>query len=152
MFGLWQLDGQSAPSLDFKVIGQGTTGGHAWKVTAYTGPWGTCFVADPDGRKCVPAMPDTTAILRWGTVSPVEWFGSAAPGVASLRVTLSNGKTVTVRPVIVGNEDLFAFPTGNGVSPTAWTAYNASGRQVGAGSVTQGPALSISKVRPVSTR
>jgi hypothetical protein len=148
VFGLWQ-DGQGGPATDVKVIGHGTTGGHAWKVTAYTGPWGTCFVTDPDGSECVPADLYTTAILGWGTVSPVErGFGSAAPGVAALRVTLSDGKTVTARPVIVGNEDLFAFPTGNGVSPTAWAAYNASGRQVGTGSVGHSPALSASSSPP----
>jgi hypothetical protein len=136
VFGLWQQDNQASPPPDAKVIGHGTAGGHAWKVTAYTGPWGTCFVTDPVGSQCVPADLETTKVVGWADVIPVErGFGSAAPGVASVRVTLSNGRTVTVRPVIVGNEDLFAFPTGNGVSPTAWTAYNASGRQVGAGSV-----------------
>jgi hypothetical protein len=53
--------------------------------------------------------------------------------VASVRVILSDGKTVTARPVRVGNEDLFAFPTGKGVTPTGWTAYDASGRKAGAG-------------------
>jgi hypothetical protein len=137
VFGLWQPANTATPPPDTKVIGHGTTGGHAWKVTAYAGPWGTCFVTDPVGSQCVPADLEQTAILGWGTVSPVErGFGSAAPGVASVRVSLSNGKTVTAAPVIVGNEDLFAFPTGQGVSPTAWTAYNASGQRVGAGSVT----------------
>jgi hypothetical protein len=137
VFGLWQPANTATPPPDTKVIGHGTTGGHAWKVTAYAGPWGTCFVTDPIGSQCVPADLGQTAILGWGTVSPVErGFGSAAPGVASVRVSLSDGKTVTAAPVIVGNEDLFAFPTGQGVSPTAWTAYNASGQRVGAGSVT----------------
>jgi hypothetical protein len=146
VFGLWQRDGQSAPSLDSKVIGHGTTGGHAWKVTAYEGPWGTCFVTDPSGRQCVAARLGTTTILGWGSVAPVEQgFGSAAPGVASMRVTLSNGKTVTAAPVGVGDEDLFAFPTGEGVSPAAWTAYDASGKVVAAGAVQQGSASSTSK-------
>jgi hypothetical protein len=137
VFGLWQ-DGQGGPPTDTEVIGHGTAGGHAWKVTAYEGPWGTCFVTDPYGTDCVPAMLDTTTILGFGPASTGGWaFGSAAPGVASLRVTLSNGKTVTARPVGVGNEDLFAFPTGQGVSPTGWTAYNASGHQVGPGPVRQ---------------
>jgi hypothetical protein len=135
-FGLWQRDGQSAPPVDTRVIGHGTTGGHAWKVTAHEGPWGTCFVTDPAGTQCVPARLGTTTILGWGSVSPAErGFGSAAPGVASVRVTLSNGKTVTAAPVGVGDEDLFAFPTGDGVSPSAWTAYDGSGKVVGAGPV-----------------
>jgi hypothetical protein len=55
-----------------------------------------------------------------------------------VRITLSNGKTVTARPVGVGNEDLFAFPTGRGVTPAGWVSYDAAGHQTGAGSV--GPA------------
>ena len=145
VFGLWQRAGQAAPPRDTQVIGAGATGGPPWKVTAYEGPWGTCFVTDaagPVGAQCV-ASPklDTTAILGWGDVSPVErGFGSAAPGVAAVRITLSNGKTVTAHPVGVGNQDLFAFPTGKGVTPTGWTAYDSTGRQVGAGTTAQGSA------------
>jgi hypothetical protein len=131
--------------VDTKVIGHGTTGGHAWKVTAHEGPWGTCFVTGPAGTQCVAARLGTTAILGWGSVSPAErGFGSAAPGVASVRVTLSNGQTVTAAPAGVGDEELFAFPTGDGVSPSAWTAYDASGKAVGAGTVTPGSASSTS--------
>ncbi|HEY6494712.1 MAG TPA: hypothetical protein VIZ43_15670 [Trebonia sp.] len=139
LFGLWQLAGQAAPPRDTEVIGAGTTGGHAWTVTAHEGPWGTCFVTDPVGGECLPTGKlDTTTIVGWDDVSPAErGFGSAAPGVTSVRIALSNGKTVTAHPVGVGNEDLFAFPTGKGVNPTGWTAYNASGRPVGAGRATQ---------------
>jgi hypothetical protein len=137
VFGLWQGAGEAAPPRDAQVIGAGAADGHAWKVTAYEGPWGTCFVTDPAGSQCVQsAKLDTTAILGWGDASPVErGFGSAAPGVAAVRITLSNGKTVTAHPVGVGNQDLFAFPTGRGVTPAGWTAYDAAGRKVGSGSV-----------------
>lgn len=67
-------------------------------------------------------------------------FGSAAPGVSSVRVMLSNGNTVTAHPVGIGNQDLFAFPTGQGVSPVRWTAYDESGQQVGHGTVQKGTA------------
>ncbi|HEY7276002.1 MAG TPA: hypothetical protein VH594_08555 [Trebonia sp.] len=137
VFGLWQRAGQAAPPRDTQVIGAGETDGHAWKVTAYEGPWGTCFVTNPVGSRCVEsAKLDSTAILVWGDASPMEQgFGSAAPGVATVRIALSNGKKVTAQPVGVGNQDLFAFPTGKGVTPTGWTAFDASGHQVGAGSV-----------------
>lgn len=146
VFGLWQLAGQTAPPRDTQVIGGGTTGGQPWKVTAYEGPWGTCFVTfsdtGPVGSECVQATQlDTTTILGWGDVTPVErGFGSAAPGVAAVRITMSDGRTVTAHPVGVGNQDLLAFPTGTGVSPVRWTAYDASGKQVGQGTVRAGTA------------
>ena len=79
----------------------------------------------------------TTAVLGgWGGNPPEPAaFGSAAPGVALVRVTLSDGKTASARPVGVGNEDLFAFAIGKGVTPTGWTAYDVSGHQVGTGTV-----------------
>jgi hypothetical protein len=145
VFGLWQADGESAPPRDSKVIASGTADGLPWKTSAYEGPWGTCFVSGPDGLECVPAEQlVTTAVLGgWGgNPNPPDSaaFGSAAPGVALVRVTLSDGKTVEARPVLVGNEDLFAFAIPRDVTPISWTAYNASGHQAGTGTVAAGGA------------
>jgi hypothetical protein len=136
VFGLWQQAGQAAPPRDTQLIGAGTTDGRAWKASASEGPWGTCFTVGPSGW-CVPVSKlDATTVIVFGGGAPVDQaFGAAAPGVASVRITLSNGKTVTARPAGVGNEDLFAFPTGRGVTPTGWVSYDAAGHQSGAGSV-----------------
>ena len=136
VFGLWQRAGQAAPPRDTRLIGAGTTGGRAWKASASEGPWGTCFTVGPSGW-CVPlGKLDTTTVIVFGGGAPVDQaFGTAAPGVASVRITLSNGKKVTARPVGVGNEDLFAFPTGRGVTAAGWVSYDAAGHQTGAGSV-----------------
>jgi len=147
LFGLWQQPGQTAPPRDTEVIGGGEAGGHAWNETAYEGPWGTCFVAAADTTQsantteCVPDKQFTSTVVLGGGgdegVGPA--FGSAAPGVAMVRVALSNGKTVQVSPVGVGNEDLFAFWIGQGVSPASWTAYSAAGRKLGTGPVRHWP-------------
>jgi hypothetical protein len=139
IFGLWQQAGQAAPPRDALII-VGTTGGHHWQSTAFEGPWGTCFVTSSGTTACVPVKRlTTTAIIGgWGGDSPGPAFGSAAPGVALVRVMLSNGKTALVKPVGVGNEDVFAFATGKGVSPVSWTAYGKSGHQVAAGSAKTG--------------
>jgi len=151
VFGLWRADGQSAPPLDSGVIGSGTTDGHAWKVTAYEGPWGTCFVTGPNDWECVPVkqLATTTVLGGWGGNPPEPAaFGSAARGVALVRVTLSNGKTVTARPVGVGNENLFAFPIGKGVTPVRWTAYDASGKQTGTATLRTGTATATKSASP----
>jgi hypothetical protein len=139
VFGLWQRAGEAAPPRDTQLISAGTTDGHAWKAIASEGPWGTCFTVGPSDW-CVPVskLAATTVIVLGGAAPVDQAFGAAAPGVASVRITLSNGKTATARPVGVGNEDLFAFPTGRGVTPTGWITYDAAGHQTGAGSV--GPA------------
>jgi hypothetical protein len=146
-FGLWQKSGQSAPPRDDRVIGNGSADGHPWSATAYEGPWGTCFVTSTGTTDCVPlSRLDTTSILGgWGGSSPEPVFGSAAPGTASVRVTLSNGKSVEVTPVGVGNENLFAFWVGKGIAPTGWAGYDASGHESGSGAVTQGSAPPASK-------
>ena len=138
LYGLWQAEGQSAPPRDSRVVGSGTSGGRAWHVTAYEGPWGTCFVSGPYDTECVRfgQLVATSVLGGWGGQPPgPAAFGSAAPGVALVKVTLSNGTTATARPVGIGNEDLFAFAIGKGVSPVGWTAYDAAGKQVGQGTV-----------------
>lgn len=136
-FGLWQAPGQAVPPTGTGVVGAGTTAGHPWKVTAYEGPWGTCFVNQPADTQCVwAAKLDTTGIHGWSSFGQgYSVFGSAAPGVALVRVKLSDGTTVQARPARVGNEYLFGFVTGKGATPTHWTAYNASGNQVSSGSL-----------------
>ncbi len=142
-FGLWQPAGDTAPPRDTQVIMAGQVNGRALKVTAYEGPWGTCFVTSQPGGWCVPVakLGATTLIGFVGASQQQAGFGAAAPGVATVRIALSNGKAVTARPVGVGNEDLFAFPTGKGVTPVSWTAYDAAGHQVGAGPA--GPGITI---------
>jgi len=139
-FGLWQLSGQPAPPRATRVIASGTAAGKPWSLTAYEGPWGTCFVPTAPGSimcEQSPRLATTEIIGGWGPSNsgPLPAEGSAAPGVASVAVTLNNGTTVTARPVTVGNERLFGFLIGAGVSPTRWTAYSASGKEVGSGSV-----------------
>jgi hypothetical protein len=135
MFGLWQKQGQSAPPRDTGVIGAGRSAGQAWKATADEGPWGTCVSATAGQLECVPVAQLThTGVLGSllnGGKSGVSW-GSAAPGVTKVRVTLSTGATVEATPVGVGNEDLFAFWAGSGTD-ASWTAYDAAGKEVGHG-------------------
>jgi hypothetical protein len=137
VFGLWLTPGQAVPPRATGVIGHGTGDGRPWSVSMYEGPWGTCIVATPGGIYCVPVDRTATAVLGgWGGDPAGPGFGSAAPGVASVRVSLSNGKSVQVEPVTVGNERLFAFWVGAGVSPVGWTTYDAAGRVTGTHSMT----------------
>jgi hypothetical protein len=141
-YRLWQEPGQAAPPRAQGVIGRGMAGGRAWSVSAYEGPWGTCFVPYPGSSYCmqIARLTATGVLGGWGGSTPGPAFGSAAPGVELIRVTLSNGKSVQVTPVTVGDERLFAFWIGAGVSPTGWTAYDAAGRVVGTASMTTGSA------------
>ncbi len=141
VFSLWFKPGQSLPPRASGVIGGGTEGGKVWSVTADEGPWGTCFAFSWGGSNCVAAWLGSTEIvstLSWGpNLASMVSIGSAAPGVRKVVITLSNHKTVTMMPATVGNERLFAFRYAKGASPTAWTAYDANGREIGHGSVTQ---------------
>jgi hypothetical protein len=99
--------------------------------------------------KCQAEKLDTTTVLGWVSFGAgYSVFGSAAPGIASVRITLSDGKTVTARPVGVGNEDLFAFVLGTGATPAGWTAYDAAGRQIGIGSAASVSATASKSAKP----
>jgi len=133
-FGLWLTPGQAAPPRASGIIGYGTPGGSTWSASAYEGPWGTCFLPELGRASCVSRTRlEDTELLGVGGNPPAAAFGSAAPGVAYLRVSLSNGKTVQVTPVSVGNERLFALWPGIGVTATEWTAYDAAGRAIMSG-------------------
>ena len=131
---LWQQQGQAAPPRGTGVIGSGRAGGQAWQVTAHEGPWGTCVVGSASEFECVSVTQLThTGVLG---IMPTDMqgvgWGAAAPGVTRVRITLSGGQTVEVTPAGVGNEDLFAFWAGAGTD-TSWTAYDATGKEVGHG-------------------
>jgi hypothetical protein len=143
LFGLWQRPGQAAPPRATRVLASGTADGKPWSLTVYEGPWGTCFVPDPantTGCEQTSPLATTQLIGGWGgsPVAPEPAYGSAAPGVATVVVSLSNGQTVTAVPVTVGNERLFSFLVGAGVTPTGWTAYSASGQMVGTSNLITG--------------
>jgi hypothetical protein len=136
MFGRWQQPGQTAPPRDSAVIGSGVSDGHAWKATAYEGPWGTCVIPAQGSTECTALARLTTTAVLGGSGpagTPVAAWGSAAPGVTTVRIALSDGTSATAHPVGVGNEHLFAFWLAKNVSPNRWTAYNAAGQQVGSG-------------------
>jgi hypothetical protein len=148
VFGLWLTPGQAVPPRASGVIGHGTADGSAWSASASEGPWGTCFIPAPSEFFCVPLDLTATGVLGgWSGNPPGPAFGSAAPGVARLRITLSNGKSVQVTPVSVGNERLFAFWIGAGVSPTGWTTYDAAGQVTGTASMKSDSASSTVTLR-----
>ena len=136
----------TVPQRETKAI-TGTTAGHPWKVTIYAGPWGICAVGSPGGTQCLPAVRITMTYIAggWGGDQAGANWGFAAPGTARVRVTLSDGTTATAQTVKVGVELAFAFWAGKNVSPTAWTTYDASGRQTGTGA-----SVSISATKSAS--
>jgi hypothetical protein len=66
-------------------------------------------------------------------VRPSVIAGSAAPSAASLKVTLTDGSSVPVRVVAIGNERLWAMTVGSGQRLKSWIAFDASGKQVDSG-------------------
>ena len=152
VFGRWQ----GAPGLPTvpqvtKVIA-GRTAGHAWKVTAYAGPWGICVAGSPGGTVCFPPgrrITNTSIIAGGiGVAEPGPRWGFAVSGTARVRVTLSDGTTVIAQTVTVGNEPLFAFWTDKNVQPTGWTTYDASGKQTGTTMTVSGTATATKSASP----
>jgi hypothetical protein len=140
VFGAWQQPGQRVPARASGVVGGGLLGGHAiWSAIAYVGPWGSCVVVNGPGFVCIPFGPASTMTIVGplsGSVPGLRVIiGSAPAGVAKVRVALSGGKTVTARPVAVGNARLFAVAVPANAGPARWTSYDAAGQQNGTGSV-----------------
>lgn len=111
------------------------TGGNAWSVTAFAGPWGTCLVDTLyQGSVCLPdAPPVGTRVLSTVNGPPRMYLGKAASSVSYLTVTLADGSTLRVVAVRIGDQKFFAFALGAGQTARHWTARDAAGRPVASG-------------------
>lgn len=124
------------------VIGSGTVRGTAWRVTAYVGPWGTCFVL-PLGQSCMASnflaprqMVAASGSGSAGSHSTWYVFGEAAPPVSYLIVTMPDGSTERVRVVPGGARSFFAYATVHADRKGRWAAYSAGGRRLAGGTGT----------------
>lgn len=131
----WLRPGEFVHARATGTILSRTTPGVSITVTAYEGPWGTCFVPVPgngDGGGCWSVEPLRGTTVLGGPVG-VAFYGSAAPDVSYLMVTLTGGGSVRVSPVTVGDERLWAVQLRAGQTTKRWIAYDASGHKVASG-------------------
>ena len=148
VFGLWQGPGLPAAPPRATVTIKSSTTTPAWSVTVYEGPWGTCATLNRSESGCSPSGHiTTTGFEAYSSDGGTNW-GTAAPGTALMRITLSDGSTTTAKPVQVGDEWVFAFWSPPHVTPASWTAYDASGNQMGSGAVISGTATAAKSASP----
>jgi hypothetical protein len=127
----WLRPGQSGQARFTARIASGTTDGHAWRATAYVGPWGTCVEFNGNDGYCYPdASARGTSLVAGGTGF---YLGSAAPSVSYVTVDLKGGSTMRVAVTAVGPQKFFAFGLDKGQSAKRWTAYDAAGKPVASG-------------------
>jgi hypothetical protein len=135
-FGKWLLPRQPVPPRATAVLASGTMDGQRWSVTAYVGPWGTCFSTSGGESACTAIVPmTTTGVVGNAGDSPQFCYGSAAPSVAYLIVRLTDGRSFRVGVTAIDGEKLFAFALGKGQTPRRWTAYDAAGQALSSGSL-----------------
>jgi hypothetical protein len=140
-FVTWLRPGQAASTARLtKAIGSGTAGGHAWAVTAYLGPWGTC-IEDDGGSSCF-----TSPTHRQGGFSEMGStgdqssgrlvWGQVADSASYLIVTPKGGAAMRVGVTAVGKQKYFAFDLSRMPQKgDRWTAYDANGKSVASGPV-----------------
>jgi hypothetical protein len=143
-FGRWQRNGYPAGTVGTAVIGHGTSGGHAWSVTDYAGPWGNCFELAGTGQDCAADRFTGISFSVGGMSSgvpgaPDVLFGSATPDIVTVRLTLSNGQAADVHPATVGGQHLYAYWGGPEVTITGFTNYDAAGHDMGGAGPTVPP-------------
>jgi len=134
VFGRWLRPRQPVPPRATTMIASGTTDGRSWSVTAYVGPWGTCFSASAGESACTAVVPMTTTGVVGIAGSPPQFvYGSAAPSVSYLIVRLTDGRSFRVGVAAIDGEKLFAFALGKGQTLSQWTAYDAAGQALSSG-------------------
>ena len=135
-FGYWLTPGQHALDRTSGQIGSGTANGTAWSVTAYLGPWGTCFQFSAVGTpqvSCVtaPSFLATSNLWSFAEGSVSVGAGGAPASTAWVIVNQSDGTTTKVWPVTIEGQKLFAFQLLTAPSQVTWTDYDNSGAVVG---------------------
>jgi hypothetical protein len=136
-FSAWLRPGQAVPGLVSGTIGSGTADGHAWRVTAYLGPWGTC-IEGGGARYCVGSTKALGTHLRGGAPGggASAWWGSAADSVSHVVITLKDGATTRVAMTAVGQQKFWAFYLSKQAQRgDHWTAYDAAGKIVASGPI-----------------
>lgn len=143
--GRWLLPGQPAlPAAAHRLIGRGSSDGVRWSVRAYTGPWGLCLRGYFPGLDfCLPAIAHVApgklvtqlTSSHSGNQSLVTL--QAAPDVRRLAVRGAARGTLNLTPVRLGAWGYAVVPVQDPGNVYRWTAYDAAGKQLGAGSVRQ---------------
>jgi hypothetical protein len=133
-FGAWLRPGQRPLPRIIRVVGSGRTGGSAWKVTDYQGPWGQCMVVSTpraSSSACSTTLgPPGTALMGMAAGLPaVAYFGASA-ATEHVVITLSDGSQTRVAAVAAGTRKYFAFAAGKGVHAVRWTAYDSNRHQI----------------------
>jgi hypothetical protein len=143
-FGVWLKPGAVPhPQATFQV-GSGVVDGESWVEKEYSGPWGSCFALVGAGRQvCLAGF--GSYLFPHEVVHPIVespgdssgpslFLSAVAPSVARVTVTVSGGEVL--QPAItVGDSGLkyITYNIGKGHHPLRWTAYDATGHQLGSG-------------------
>jgi hypothetical protein len=157
MYVRWIYPGQPVPPQVHYLIGSAGGGTGRWSAWVYTGPWGACQVIflrstglaecplTPVGRGTVARILDLH--ISWigrtaRAIVPAIQMAQTARSVSYLVFTRADGTDFRVTTVTAGTSKYCAFLTyrselgrHDGSTVVRWTAYNASGRELGTGPV-----------------
>jgi hypothetical protein len=141
----WLRPGQRGLARQTARIATGTAGGQRWSFYGYAGPWGICL-QDPSGTgDCLGAYGSRLRpgqLTEWDGCGSLNlsgyqlWNGQAAADVSYLKFRLSDGTVQRVVPVALAGYRYFALAFRDHQRLVSWTAYGASGRVLGNGSIT----------------
>jgi hypothetical protein len=140
----WWRPGQAPPRRLTKLIGDGSTSGISWRVTAKIGPWGYCYTL-PGGSDCVDST-GSPRLVRAGQVidpmacgpigggkastAPTAGLVAAASDVRRVVLKYSDGSTGTF-PAADADGWLVAYAVPAHLSVVSSVEYGAAGQVVG---------------------
>jgi hypothetical protein len=142
-FLTWLRPGQRGPAQATRYIATVGSGATAWGALVLAGPWGYCVslevpVANGAKQDCFSAgslRDHVKVITRWGPPPAVpRWiFGTAGPGVAYLRLTLTGGPRFRVPVPEVSGQPFYAMEIRPGPAIAGWNAFDAAGHRLDGG-------------------
>lgn len=146
-FGAWLRPGQHGLARASGMVFSGRAGGSSWQVTAYQGPWGFCVKVSGNGVVgCGPVLAGAAGpgVACWTMGAATFVVGGTPARATRVVITVPGIRSVQVRPVRVGEQELFAFVFPGAAQSVSWKTYDGSGAVVSSGRQTVPPPQSAS--------
>jgi hypothetical protein len=134
--------GQHGLARASKVIFSGRADGSSVRMTAYQDPWGICVQVSGYGTSfgCGPVYSvQGPGVACWSSGILTFVFGEVPVRTTRVVLTLPEGPSTQVRPVRVGEQNLFAATFSGTAGSLSWKAYDSSGAVVSSGTVPVSP-------------
>jgi hypothetical protein len=135
-FETWIRPSQAPPGVVSAALPMALDTRGRWKASVHIGPWGECVVfLDRSGlnQGCGPTSATRQLAVFDSGLGGGPLVGVTRPDVAFFELTMTDGSTVRVPTVHIGNTGYYAVASQTDPAVLSWAAYDQGGHRLGGG-------------------